>query len=73
MDSLQIFKFRVWGFNFEVMNWGWQLKQRLLILVTKNCRYPHRVSKRKAVVQFMFHNPEDVRWFKVKALNPSSQ
>ncbi|KAG6556400.1 hypothetical protein Mapa_002343 [Marchantia paleacea] len=26
--------------------------------------YPHRVSKRKAVVRFMFHNPEDVRWFK---------
>ncbi|CAM6015441.1 unnamed protein product [Sphagnum balticum] len=26
--------------------------------------YPLRVSKRKAVVRFMFHNPEDVRWFK---------
>eukprot|EP00249_Psilotum_nudum_P022647 c28597_g2_i1 orf=239-2698(+) len=26
--------------------------------------YPQRVSKRKAVVRFMFHNPEDVRWFK---------
>ncbi|KAL3688669.1 hypothetical protein R1sor_014978 [Riccia sorocarpa] len=26
--------------------------------------YPHRVTKRKAVVRFMFHNPDDVRWFK---------
>ena len=28
-------------------------------------RYPQRVQKKKAVVRFMFHNPEDVRWFKV--------
>lgn len=26
--------------------------------------YPQRVQKQKAVVRFMFHNPEDVRWFK---------
>ncbi|XP_039138293.1 pre-rRNA-processing protein TSR1 homolog [Dioscorea cayenensis subsp. rotundata] len=26
--------------------------------------YPQRVSKLKAIVRFMFHNPEDVRWFK---------
>lgn len=26
--------------------------------------YPQRVSKVKATVRFMFHNPEDVRWFK---------
>ncbi|KAL4202910.1 hypothetical protein AMTRI_Chr02g265850 [Amborella trichopoda] len=26
--------------------------------------YPQRVSKSKAIVRFMFHNPEDVRWFK---------
>ncbi|KAG0627782.1 hypothetical protein M758_2G227700 [Ceratodon purpureus] len=26
--------------------------------------YPLRVQKRKAVVRFMFHNPEDVRWFR---------
>jgi pre-rRNA-processing protein TSR1 len=26
--------------------------------------YPHRVHKRKAVIRFMFHNPEDVRWFR---------
>ncbi|CAL1383706.1 unnamed protein product [Linum trigynum] len=26
--------------------------------------YPQRVSKRKATVRYMFHNPEDVRWFK---------
>lgn len=26
--------------------------------------YPQRVSKVKAIVRFMFHNPEDVRWFK---------
>ncbi|KAG9440983.1 hypothetical protein H6P81_016837 [Aristolochia fimbriata] len=26
--------------------------------------YPQRVSKLKATVRFMFHNPEDVRWFK---------
>lgn len=26
--------------------------------------YPLRVQKQKAVVRFMFHNPEDVRWFK---------
>ncbi|KAK1260680.1 hypothetical protein QJS04_geneDACA019044 [Acorus gramineus] len=26
--------------------------------------YPQRVSKLKAAVRFMFHNPEDVRWFK---------
>ncbi|XP_031497725.1 uncharacterized protein LOC116262459 [Nymphaea colorata] len=26
--------------------------------------YPQRVSKSKATVRFMFHNPEDVRWFK---------
>lgn len=26
--------------------------------------YPQRVSKQKATVRYMFHNPEDVRWFK---------
>ncbi|KAJ7538852.1 hypothetical protein O6H91_11G065700 [Diphasiastrum complanatum] len=26
--------------------------------------FPHSVSKRKAVVRYMFHNPEDVMWFK---------
>ncbi|GBG88337.1 hypothetical protein CBR_g46902 [Chara braunii] len=26
--------------------------------------YPLRVHKKKAVVRFMFHNPEDVRWFR---------
>lgn len=26
--------------------------------------YPQRVSKKKAAVRYMFHNPEDVRWFK---------
>ncbi|KAK3154012.1 hypothetical protein QOZ80_2BG0184710 [Eleusine coracana subsp. coracana] len=26
--------------------------------------YPQRVSKLKAMVRYMFHNPEDVRWFK---------
>lgn len=26
--------------------------------------YPQRVSKLKATVRFMFHSPEDVRWFK---------
>lgn len=26
--------------------------------------YPQRVSKVKAIVRFMFHNSEDVRWFK---------
>ncbi|CAA2933582.1 pre-rRNA-processing TSR1 homolog [Olea europaea subsp. europaea] len=26
--------------------------------------YPQRVSKKKATVRYMFHNPEDVRWFK---------
>ncbi|XP_057857342.2 uncharacterized protein LOC131066561 isoform X1 [Cryptomeria japonica] len=26
--------------------------------------YPQRVSKVKALVRFMFHNPEDARWFK---------
>ncbi|KAI7733822.1 hypothetical protein M8C21_011693 [Ambrosia artemisiifolia] len=26
--------------------------------------YPQRVSKSKAAVRYMFHNPEDVRWFK---------
>ncbi|KAL9260891.1 Pre-rRNA-processing protein TSR1-like protein [Drosera capensis] len=26
--------------------------------------YPQRVSKLKAIVRYMFHNPEDVRWFK---------
>lgn len=26
--------------------------------------YPVRIKKRKAVVRFMFHNPEDVKWFK---------
>ncbi|WZY93460.1 hypothetical protein YC2023_065789 [Brassica napus] len=27
-------------------------------------RYPQRVSKMKASVRYMFHQPEDVRWFK---------
>ncbi|XBI01376.1 hypothetical protein VPH35_130168 [Triticum aestivum] len=27
-------------------------------------RYPQRVSKLKAMVRYMFHHPEDVRWFK---------
>ncbi|KAK4436352.1 Pre-rRNA-processing protein T [Sesamum alatum] len=26
--------------------------------------YPQRVSKLKATVRYMFHNPEDVKWFK---------
>ncbi len=26
--------------------------------------YPVRVHKKKAVVRWMFHNPEDVRWFR---------
>ncbi|GKV47978.1 hypothetical protein SLEP1_g54826 [Rubroshorea leprosula] len=26
--------------------------------------YPQQVSKLKASVRYMFHNPEDVRWFK---------
>ncbi|XP_039055690.1 pre-rRNA-processing protein TSR1 homolog [Hibiscus syriacus] len=26
--------------------------------------YPQKVSKLKATVRYMFHNPEDVRWFK---------
>lgn len=26
--------------------------------------YPVKVHKKKAVVRWMFHNPEDVRWFK---------
>eukprot|EP00218_Dolichomastix_sp_CCMP3274_P006940 CAMPEP_0170133566 /NCGR_PEP_ID=MMETSP0033_2-20121228/1390_1 /TAXON_ID=195969 /ORGANISM="Dolichomastix tenuilepis, Strain CCMP3274" /LENGTH=828 /DNA_ID=CAMNT_0010369065 /DNA_START=13 /DNA_END=2499 /DNA_ORIENTATION=+ len=25
---------------------------------------PHKVHKKKVVVKFMFHNPDDVRWFK---------
>ena len=29
-------------------------------------RYPLSVSNRKAVVKYMFHKPEDVRWFKVR-------
>ncbi|KZV16533.1 hypothetical protein F511_11365 [Dorcoceras hygrometricum] len=28
------------------------------------CNYPQRVSKSKATVRYMFHNPEDVKWFK---------
>ncbi|GLT31364.1 hypothetical protein SLA2020_061060 [Shorea laevis] len=31
------------------------------IIVT---RYPQRVSKLKTSVRYIFHNPEDVRWFK---------
>ena len=30
-----------------------------------SCSYPQRVSKVKATVRYMFHSPEDVRWFKV--------
>ena len=26
--------------------------------------YPHKIHKRKAVIRFMFHCPEDVRWFR---------
>lgn len=26
--------------------------------------YPVRVHKKRAVVRFMFHTPEDIRWFK---------
>lgn len=26
--------------------------------------YPVKVHKKKAVVRWMFHNPEDARWFK---------
>lgn len=38
-------------------------------LITLNifwCSYPQRVSKLKATVRYMFHNPDDVRWFKVR-------
>ncbi|GJM84905.1 hypothetical protein PR202_ga00618 [Eleusine coracana subsp. coracana] len=28
--------------------------------------YPQRVSKLKAMVRYMFHNPDDVRWFKAR-------
>ncbi|OEL20864.1 Pre-rRNA-processing protein TSR1-like protein [Dichanthelium oligosanthes] len=30
--------------------------------------YPQRVSKLKAIVRYMFHNPEDVKWFKASAM-----
>ena len=26
--------------------------------------YPVRVHKKKATIRWMFHNPDDVRWFK---------
>ena len=26
--------------------------------------YPVKVQKKKAVVRWMFHNPEDIRWFR---------
>jgi pre-rRNA-processing protein TSR1 len=26
--------------------------------------YPHKIHKKKAVIRFMFHSPEDVRWFR---------
>jgi pre-rRNA-processing protein TSR1 len=28
--------------------------------------FPIRVHKKKAVIKYMFHNPEDVKWFKVR-------
>ncbi|KAM7498084.1 hypothetical protein LguiA_022498 [Lonicera macranthoides] len=32
--------------------------------------YPQRVSKSKATVRCMFHNPEDVKWFKIRNNHP---
>nr|CAD1833442.1 unnamed protein product [Ananas comosus var. bracteatus] len=32
--------------------------------------YPQRVSKSKAIVRYMFHHPEDVRWFKASSIPP---
>ncbi|KAG6511402.1 hypothetical protein ZIOFF_029470 [Zingiber officinale] len=32
--------------------------------------YPQRVSKSKSIVRYMFHNPEDVRWFKASLSAP---
>ncbi len=34
--------------------------------------YPVRVHKRRATVKFMFHTPDDIRWFRCVALNPAS-
>jgi pre-rRNA-processing protein TSR1 len=31
--------------------------------------YPTRVHKRHATVKYMFHNPDDVRWFKPAGLS----
>lgn len=30
--------------------------------------YPVKVHKHKAIVKYMFHNPEDVRWFRALEL-----
>lgn len=43
-----------------------ELVYQLTIWCEWFCSYPQRVSKLKATVRYMFHNPEDVRWFKVR-------
>jgi hypothetical protein len=30
----------------------------------RHAGYPVRVHKRRATVKYMFHNPDDVRWFR---------
>lgn len=54
--------------------WWWPLWHRFFPLNVRIdwtwkhiwCSYPQRVSKLKASVRYMFHNPEDVKWFKVR-------